>query len=722
MEADAPNPDLSELLAESSWLGRLSRSLVGNDADADDLAQETWLAALRGGEGAASARGWLARVARRGASRQRRSADRRARHEELGAVEPGPLPSPEEAAARIELARALASALREVPEPYRSTLFLHYYQGVSPAEIARAEGAPDGTVRWRLAHGRSLLRGALQRSDGRTWNDWAVALMPLTGWSGAAPAAGAAATLTTILAMKTTLLGALAGALTAGGAWLAGHPSVAAHPGDATDVGNRVVREAALDAELVRPTVATVAGAGARTASASSRVDPDFGLIGHGRITDEAGEPLERARVRLVASPLDSRSATSDALGGWSAMELAPGEYEMTVSSPGSLAVRERVTIPEGRAWHRDVTLARAMTLPVRFETPEGETVRPLFGARENLLGVAVTSAPPPPKMAVTGRIVIRSECGRFDSRSERATPPDLDARYHGVLHLTAAPPLHVSLVYRNTVLETRVISGGEEDLVFEIPPLAESGGSVRVRVVDRATGAPITEGVGLRHPSGGVVVRSRVEGDSVLFEHVPPGAMEVERAMGEYEALQRGVEVLPGQEVDVGTLAIGRAEEFRVRVVDADGKPVDAAPSAVRPDLAAGPLDLDLRVGGSRGPDGTTEVTWLAPGRTLVRAGGRDGLARVGVEVDTREVKEVELVVPKGVRVALDGAELAPGDAILVLDARGAQVTEARSLPFVPWLAPGKHTAVLLRDGREVLRESFEVGNEERIVSLGGR
>ncbi|MEM1447922.1 MAG: sigma-70 family RNA polymerase sigma factor [Planctomycetota bacterium] len=722
MALDPRTPDLSELLAESSWLQRLSRSLVRSDADADDLAQETWLAAVRGGEGVASARGWLARVARRGASRQRRSAERRALHEELATPEVGPLPTPEEAAERLELARALAGALQEVPEPYRRTLYLHYYQGVAPAAIAQAEGAPAGTVRWRLAHGRSLLRGALQRSDGRTWNDWAVALMPLTGWSGVAPVTGAAATLTTILAMKTTLLGALAGALAAGGSWIAADHSAAAGPDRVTDTLGRVVRDATPDADLARPMTAPVTGVTSRTASVTSGVDPDFGVIGHGRITDEAGEPLKRARVQLVASPLESTYAYSDEGGGWSAMELAPGEYEMTVSSPGSLTLRERVTVPEGSAWRRDVTLARAMTLPVRFETANGEAVRPELGAHENFLGVAATTAPPPATMDVGGRIMIRSECGRFNSRSERSTPADLDARYHGELLLTAAPPLHVSLVYRNTVLETRVLSGGEEELVFEIPPLAELGGSVRVRVVDRETGAPITEGVGLGHPSGGVIVRSRIDGDAVVFENVPPGEMEVDRRYGEFEALQHGVEVLPGQEVDLGTIAIGRAEAFRVRTVDEEGNPVDAVPQAVRPDLAAGPLDLDLRIGGSRGPDGTMEVSWLAPGRTLVRAGGRDGLARVGVEVDTRETKDVELVVPKGVRVALDGVELGAEDALLVLDARGVQLTESRSLPFVPLLAPGAHFAVLLRDSREVWRKPFDVGNEERLVSLGGR
>ncbi|MEM9803458.1 MAG: carboxypeptidase regulatory-like domain-containing protein, partial [Planctomycetota bacterium] len=633
------------------------------------------------------------------------------------------LSSPEESAERLELAGALVNALRGLPEVYRRTLFLHYYQGLAPSAIAAAEGASPGTVRWRLAHGRSLLREALQRSDGRTWNDWAVGLTPLTGLGAPAPVAGTAAALTTILAMKTTLLGALVGALTAGGTWLAGDDSSAAEANEASNVTTVVARSGANASPDVAPIVPASSSIGSgRIAGALPEADPDFGIIGHGRITDESGAPVGRARVQLVASPLHWKTVYSDERGGWTAMGLTSGEYEMNVTSPGSLTHRERVAVPDGRAWSRNIRLAEAMTLPVRFETADGETIRPSFRDNERLLGVAVTIEPPPALMEVRTRILSQSECGRFGSRTERATPPDLDDRYQGVLQLTAAPPLYASLVYRNAVLETRVLSGGEEELVFEVPSLTESNGSVRVRLVDRATCAPITDGVDLDSSQGGLMLSPRVDGAAVVFDAVPPGPVDLGLRSREYEALERGVEVGPGQEVDLGTIALGRPESFRVRTVDERGEPVDALARAVRPELTAGLLDLDLRVVGQRGPDGTMDVSWLAPGRTIVRAGGRDGRARVGVEIDTREVKEVELVVPEGVRVALDGVNLAPGEAIVLFDGRGVPLAHTRSLPYTTLLPSGPHAAALLRDGREVRRTEFEVGDEEQIVSLGGR
>ena len=47
MATDTVNRDPHALLAHAAWLRRLARSLVGDGAAADDLVQETWVAALR---------------------------------------------------------------------------------------------------------------------------------------------------------------------------------------------------------------------------------------------------------------------------------------------------------------------------------------------------------------------------------------------------------------------------------------------------------------------------------------------------------------------------------------------------------------------------------------------------------------------------------------------------------------------------------------------------
>jgi DNA-directed RNA polymerase specialized sigma24 family protein len=46
-------------------------------------------------------------------------------------------------------------------EPFRSTIRLRYFDGLSAAEIARRATLPEGTVRWRAKEGLERLRRAL---------------------------------------------------------------------------------------------------------------------------------------------------------------------------------------------------------------------------------------------------------------------------------------------------------------------------------------------------------------------------------------------------------------------------------------------------------------------------------------------------------------------------------------------------------------------------------
>ena len=60
-----------------------------------------------------------------------------------------------------EAARQVYEAVLALPQIYRTAIHLHYYEGLTVAEIARAEGCREGTVKARLHRGRELLKGAL---------------------------------------------------------------------------------------------------------------------------------------------------------------------------------------------------------------------------------------------------------------------------------------------------------------------------------------------------------------------------------------------------------------------------------------------------------------------------------------------------------------------------------------------------------------------------------
>src|SRR6059036_2585307 len=118
----APELPLEELLAHAVWVRRLATALIADPGAADDLVQETWVAALRRPLAAGSSpRPWLARVMTNLASNRRRAESRRAERE-LAAARPEALPGPEEVARELEIQRVLVEALAGLDEPVRGTI------------------------------------------------------------------------------------------------------------------------------------------------------------------------------------------------------------------------------------------------------------------------------------------------------------------------------------------------------------------------------------------------------------------------------------------------------------------------------------------------------------------------------------------------------------------------------------------------------------------------
>src|SRR6266567_5495371 len=148
----APTPE--ELLAHAGWLRRLAVSLVGAGGGAEDLVQDTWLAALRHPpRRPGPLRPWLAQVLRNLVRMRHRAGNVRRDHRdkvEWLEAERGAPPSPEALLDRFEMERLLGRLVAELEEPYRTTVLLRYSEGLSAADIARHQGLPAATVRWRL--------------------------------------------------------------------------------------------------------------------------------------------------------------------------------------------------------------------------------------------------------------------------------------------------------------------------------------------------------------------------------------------------------------------------------------------------------------------------------------------------------------------------------------------------------------------------------------------
>jgi RNA polymerase sigma-70 factor (ECF subfamily) len=164
----AKRREFEERLAECGPLAyRVARSVLRNDADAEDIAQEALLRAYRRFDGLRDAqrfRGWLVRIVFRLALDRARSAKRREVRETEWA-QPARRPAPataEELAASSEFQAHFDRALDALPDKLRLVLLLAAMEGHTLEEVAAMLGLPIGTVKSRLFAGRKKLAEKLQ--------------------------------------------------------------------------------------------------------------------------------------------------------------------------------------------------------------------------------------------------------------------------------------------------------------------------------------------------------------------------------------------------------------------------------------------------------------------------------------------------------------------------------------------------------------------------------
>jgi RNA polymerase sigma-70 factor (ECF subfamily) len=178
MSTRTPTWDSELLASHSGWMRRLARGLVRDRALAEDLAQETWEAAmLHPPRERVTARGWLRRVLQNRLRNHARADSRRRVREEAAADSTGPA-TPEEVAGQLELQRRITALVQALPEPARQVLHLRYFEDREPTEIARLLRIPAGTVRWRLKTTLDELRRRLDEEHGGDRRRW-LALLPL---------------------------------------------------------------------------------------------------------------------------------------------------------------------------------------------------------------------------------------------------------------------------------------------------------------------------------------------------------------------------------------------------------------------------------------------------------------------------------------------------------------------------------------------------------------
>ncbi|HEV7994298.1 MAG TPA: sigma-70 family RNA polymerase sigma factor [Gemmatimonadaceae bacterium] len=151
---------------------RVAYRVVGHREDAEDLVQESFMAAhqyLDSFEIGRPFGPWLIRIVLNRGSNLRRSRTRRSTESEVDGVSEAPSALLE--SERSDTGKILQDALGTLSERQRMIVTLFDVDGLTSAEIGEMMDLAPGTVRWHLHEARRQLRGVLSRffggDDGR---------------------------------------------------------------------------------------------------------------------------------------------------------------------------------------------------------------------------------------------------------------------------------------------------------------------------------------------------------------------------------------------------------------------------------------------------------------------------------------------------------------------------------------------------------------------------
>lgn len=735
MEPQSPSIDPDELLAELVWVRELARALVRDPATADDLVQDTWLAATTRPPreiGSAGLRGWLATVVRNLARREARSSARRLRREQAAAQ---PERQPDGVIARATLQSELAQAVLELEEPLRSAVLLRYLDGLTAPQIAQRQGISHEAARKRLSRGLAVLRERLDRRHGGDRERWFLALNAWLDASadGALVAPASKVALTGALLVIAKVGAALAAAVAL---WIVG-ALLTSPDGDSAP--------GALDELAARAPVAPARTSEA-TAGSPERGEPGpAALASTWKLIDERGQPL----------------------AGWTVLALERGAWRATSPSAtdGTVTFGERVPLDA-------LLAARIGTRPVMFGSP--------FDAPGSLLVV-------PSGARVAGRVELRARDGvvrlvleddaedrdlsRLDSRALAALEllgieprrrtlvldedghfrfEGLPADWSGALELAGGwsfesaappaaiePPQHALLLGPATDLELaaspplrvhgRVVSQGRPEGLEGVQVTAQRAGlsAGLVHVARTGPGGDFTLEIprrGLQREPWAALLRLEYCG----VTHRRPVQIERERLESERE---------------LGTFELEIRRRIGVRVRDAQGRAVAGARVRV-PDVASGTTDAHGWIELAVDPDGLSSVHVSADGHRP-EVVSMPALGELEVMLQPSNRLEVRVVDDSGApwrhgRMRLASAEhpfatrAGPGGAFeteLELDAKGA-FTLSDLLPGVelefscdgadPMRARAPAAGASL--SIELVRARTAVTFEGRVVDLAGR
>ncbi len=601
----------------TTGLRRLARGLVRSDADAEDLVQDAWVAALRSPpDDERRLGGWLRRTLRNLAADRRLGEARRARHEQAAAESEVSADAGHE---QIETLRALLAEVAALPEPYRTVVRLRYLEGEPPRRIAKRLGIPATTVHTRIQRGLARLRERLDARSGGDRKAWLTALLPLARPEGALLGVGTLAGVAVLMKAQVAALVAVF-VLGGGGAatwWLMGNDEVAR-----VEVGSDSADDApqVRVAELPGSEVGEMDRESVSIEEAPSVAAPSSLARVRGRCVDEAtGMPLSG-----VVATLDGHK-TGDPLEA-----LRAGDMTWTVPDPveSDADGRFEIAFTPHPAYQHGLEVAAYGYAP---RTGRWGPFRP--GQVEDLGEVRMTSG-----HRVEGLVLGQDDLPRERVALEiRDLPsplrPGMAAR-NGLGGLSGADGrFAISTAIPAGIWPLHLIFGGHlispasvtvpltEPLIVRVADVK----SVRGRVVDRE-GRPFARVyVSAGNAAGSFLQPSQTnaEGRFAILQRRPDDGPPVWIGVDDLFTGHR----VPSTRIEVGTewgedgleIRVERTGLLELVVLDEDtGEPIESFAVRLYPDSGSGGTIRDLREGGTH-PEGRLEVHGLEQGDNVL-------------------------------------------------------------------------------------------------------
>jgi len=468
---------------------------------------------------------------------------------------------------------------------------------------------------------------------------------------------------------------------------------------------------------------------------------PDVSVFLYGIVVDPAGNPIERASVEILRPdapraryPYGPNQRTQD--GTFALAGLRPGTWLVRADAEEYREIEGLVEI--GRAPYRrlDLRLIPSFRIPVRIVTPEGKPLADRvtdWRQRRGLTVIGTREAPGKSLPMVATASVAGFGMGRYHgiTFATDRTLVEVAPGFDGVFVSDEPPPLFLSFAYKHVILDTVPVVEGMEEAVLTASKdaIETSNATVRVRVVDARTGAPIPEAtVSIDDAQTGPQGTKVDETGSVTLESVAPGLMKlmisvsdpIRQVSMQYTFYTEFVRVASGADLDLGAIPLDRDTSVEVRVADPDGNPIPCGVWTRNLDRMPMPQPLNPNVRIQTREDGSVELGGLVPGTTAVYADLGSAFA-TGFESSERWVGLPALIRPGEAREGPVTIEVRPAtdvyveyvvdpDSIcftVIRDERGIPVAGDRVDSHFPQrlhFLPGSYTLTAYR-GDELLR-----------------